>query len=157
MIAPDAQPGGEPLRGYRDLGRWLTGLMASGKTSRRAIEAAGREIGRELAPEAGAVSAEPVMHATLASMGFQPRRERSGGEGLTYRLGNCPYRDAARESQQVVCTLHRGITRGLLDELSPETALTGFVPKDPYEAGCLIELRRGLAEERPAGGREAHD
>ena len=38
-----------------------------------------------------------------------------------------------------MCTLHRGMTRGLLEQLAPETTLTGFVPKDPYAAGCLIE------------------
>jgi predicted ArsR family transcriptional regulator len=70
-IAADAQPGGEPPRGYANLGRWLTQVVLSGKTSRRAIEAAGREIGRELAPEPGSLSAEPTMHAALASMGFQ--------------------------------------------------------------------------------------
>src|SRR4051794_31151814 len=50
MIAPEAQPGGEPPRGYVNLGRWLTRVIAAGKTSRRAIEAAGRQIGREVAP-----------------------------------------------------------------------------------------------------------
>jgi hypothetical protein len=37
------------------------------------------------------------------------------------------------------------MTRGLLDVLAPETALVGFVSRDPTEAGCLIELRGGLA------------
>jgi predicted ArsR family transcriptional regulator len=55
-------------------------------------------------------------------------------------LGNCPYRDAARESRQVVCTLHRGMTRGLLDVLEPEATLAGFVARDPDTAGCEIEL-----------------
>jgi hypothetical protein len=41
-----------------------------------------------------------------------------------------------------VCTLHRGITRGLLDAIAPETKLAGFVARDPDTAGCLIELRR---------------
>jgi predicted ArsR family transcriptional regulator len=153
-IAPEAQPGGEPPRGYADLGRWLTRVIASGKTSQRAIEAAGRQIGRDLAPDGQPLPAEPTMHAALASMGFQPRREPTGEGTLTYRLCNCPYRDAARESQQVVCTLHRGMTRGLLDQLAPETELTGFVPKDPYAAGCLIELRGGLADDGNATGPE---
>jgi len=40
----------------------------------------------------------------------------------------------------VVCTLHRGLTRGLLDVLEPKAKLVGFVPRDPDEAGCLVEL-----------------
>src|SRR3954451_24081850 len=56
-IAPDAQPGGEEPSGYVDLGRWLARLVSEGKTSRRAIELLGREIGRDLAP-AGDASPE---------------------------------------------------------------------------------------------------
>ena len=52
-----------------------------------------------------------------------------------------------RENQPVVCTLHRGITRGLLDVLAPDTKLTGFVAREPVAAGCLIELSGGLADE----------
>ena len=149
LIAPDAQPGGDAPSAYADLGRWLARVISPGKTSLRRVEATGREIGRDLAPDGGACSAEEKMHATLVSLGFQPVREpRADGE-LTYRLCNCPYRDAVRESQEVVCSLHRGLTRGLLDAISPETRLTGFRPRDPYAAGCLIELRGGLAEARP--------
>ena len=87
------------------------------------------------------------MHAALAALGFQPRREVDDTGALTYRLCNCPYRDAVRESQDVVCTLHRGMTRGLLDAMAPDTKLAAFVPRDPDVAGCLIELRGGLAAE----------
>ena len=149
-IAPDATAGGEPPSGYAQLGRWLTGLLAGSRTSRRAVEARGREIGHELAPVADGASPEERMHATLVSLGFQPRREVDETGALTYRLCNCPYRDAARESQDVVCTLHRGITRGLLDEIAPETKLAGFVPRDPYAAGCLIQLQGGLASDAEA-------
>jgi hypothetical protein len=42
------------------------------------------------------------------------------------------------------------MTQGLLDAIAPETELTGFVARDPHAAGCLIELRGGLAEEARA-------
>ena len=45
------------------------------------------------------------------------------------------------ENQPAICTLHKGITRGLLDVLDPHAKLAGFVPHDPDEGGCLIELR----------------
>jgi predicted ArsR family transcriptional regulator len=90
------------------------------------------------------------MHEVLAALGFQPRREAVAGGRLTYVLRNCPYREAVRERQQVVCGLHRGITRGLLDTLDPDTKLLGFVPKDPDAAGCLIELRGPMAAEAAA-------
>jgi predicted ArsR family transcriptional regulator len=144
-VAADARPGGDPPSAYADLGRWLSRVIRAGKTSRRALEANGREIGRELAPERSAGSPEETMHATLAALGFQPKREVDPQGDVTYRLCNCPYRDAVRDNQDVVCTLHRGLTRGLLDGIAPDTKLTAFVPRDPYTAGCLIELHGGSA------------
>jgi hypothetical protein len=41
----------------------------------------------------------------------------------------------------VVCTLHRGMTRGLLGALDPTAELAGFVPRDPDRAGCLSSSR----------------
>jgi predicted ArsR family transcriptional regulator len=150
-IAAEALPGGDPPSAYADLGRWLARTIQPRKTTLRSVEDSGRQIGRELAPIGADVAAEAKMHAALVSLGFQPRREVEPAGGLTYRLCNCPYRDAVRENRDVVCTLHRGITRGLLDELSPETKLAGFVALDPYTAGCRIELRGGLADEAIAG------
>jgi predicted ArsR family transcriptional regulator len=145
-INPDAQPGGDPPTAYADLGRWLVRSISAGKTRVRDIESAGREIGRELAAGGPAATAEG-MRDVLGGLGFQPtsRIDREGT--LTYTLANCPYRDAVRENQTVVCALHRGLTRGLLDEMSPRTKLAGFVPKDPYAAGCLIQLKGPLADE----------
>ena len=40
----------------------------------------------------------------------------------------------------MVCTLHRGVTAGLLERIDPEARLVGFVPKDPDVAGCLIDV-----------------
>jgi hypothetical protein len=53
-------------------------------------------------------------------------------------------RDSVRENQDVVCTLHRGLTRGLLDRLAPTATLERFVPHDPDRAGCEIDIG-GLA------------
>lgn len=141
MIAPDARPGGDAPRAYADLGRWLARVMRSGPRGLRAVEAAGREIGCELAPRDGATG-EGALEATLVVLGFQPRVQARSEDRLTICLRNCPYRDAVRENQPVVCTLHRGITRGLLDVLDPDAELAEFVPRDPDEAGCLIELSR---------------
>jgi predicted hydrocarbon binding protein len=145
-IAPGARPGGDAPSGYAELGRWLARVVSPGRTSLRAVEATGREIGLELAPDDSDCSAEEKLHAVLTSLGFQPRRDAGPAGGLTYRLCNCPYCDAVRESPQVVCALHRGITRGLLDAVAPKTRLSGFVPRDSDLAGCVIELRDGLAE-----------
>ena len=80
------------------------------------------------------------MGRSLTALGFAPQREPSEMGRVVYRLGNCPYREAVRENQPVVCTLHRGLTLGVLDELEPSALLTKFVPQDPDRAGCLIEV-----------------
>jgi len=152
-IAPGAQPGGQSPSGYEQLARWLARTLSSSRTGARTVEAVGREIGRELAP-AGDGPAEHRIHAMLSSLGFQPRREPSPPTGIVYRLCNCPYRDAVRESPEVVCTLHRGMTRGLLDAIAPDTKLAGFVRHDPDEAGCRVELQGGLTAEAGNGWQE---
>ncbi|HYJ21906.1 MAG TPA: helix-turn-helix domain-containing protein [Solirubrobacterales bacterium] len=138
-VAPDAHPGGMQPRAYTDLAKWLARAIPSSATRLRELERTGKEIGRELAPAPGQDTAEDLRDA-LAALGFEPTLERGEGGSFTCSLGNCPYKDSVRESAEVVCTLHRGITAGLLAELDPQAKLTGFVPKDPERAGCLVEV-----------------
>jgi predicted ArsR family transcriptional regulator len=134
-IASEARPAGHAPQAYGQLAEWLARALA--RTGRTAdVEEAGREIGREIAP-AGA--GPDAMSDALAALGFAPRAESLPG-GVRYVLGNCPYRDAVAQNQALVCNLHRGMTAGLLDRLDPAARLSAFVPKDPYEAGCLIEV-----------------
>jgi predicted ArsR family transcriptional regulator len=140
-IAADARPGGSAPRAYQDLGRWLARALRSRQRGLRSIEETGRQIGRELAPQ-GTAPNPAGFQAALTALGFQPTAKLHEDHGVTFCLGNCPYRDAVRENQPAICALHKGITRGLLDVLAPEAKLSGFVPHDPDQAGCLIELRR---------------
>lgn len=144
-ISPDAQPGGDPPTGYAELARWLVRALGSSGAGTREVEATGRQIGRELAPADGDRAPEQRMFDVLVALGFQPERAPVAGDRLTYRLRNCPYREAVRERQPLLCGLHRGMTRGMLDALDPKTKLVGFVPKDPDVAGCEIELRGRMA------------
>ena len=143
-IAADARPGGSAPRAYQDLGRWLARAFRAGTRGSRGIEQTGRQIGRELAP-AGATDGAEAFETSLTALGFQPAVTSRDRDTTTFCLGNCPYRDAVLENQPVICALHEGITRGLLDALAPEARLTAFVPRDPDRAGCTIEVR-GLAE-----------
>lgn len=147
-VSPTASPGGRSPSGYAELGRWLVRALVDAKVGVRSVEATGRTIGRELArSRADGLSPEQQLHDAFTGLGFQPVRSAKSPDRLTYCLGNCPYRDAVRERQPLVCGLHRGLTRGMLDELDPKTRLTGFVPKDPDAAGCLIEIRGPMAAE----------
>jgi predicted ArsR family transcriptional regulator len=145
-IDPQAGPSGDPPGAYADLSRWLV-RIASRRSRVGEVESTGREIGRELSERGEAGSPEERMHRALATLGFRPARTIDRDGKLDYTLANCPYREAVRENQTVVCALHRGLTRGLLDGISPNTKLTAFVPHDPDSAGCLIQLNGPLADE----------
>jgi predicted ArsR family transcriptional regulator len=138
-VSPEAQPGGRRPRAYTDLAGWLARAIPANPTRLREVERAGREIGRELAPAPRAGVGEDLLDA-LAALGFEPTISEEEG-GFSCALGNCPYRDSVKVNQEVVCTLHRGITTGLLAELDPEAKLTAFEPHDPERAGCKIEVR----------------
>lgn len=138
-IATDARPGGEPPDAYAQLARWLARSIPARPARLREVRQAGRELGRELLPTPPG-SAQEAMGQALTGLGFAPQREHPGPERVVFRLGNCPYRRAVNENQPVVCELHRGLTRGLLDRIDPAARLTSFVPQDPDRAGCLIEV-----------------
>jgi predicted ArsR family transcriptional regulator len=139
-VAPDARPGGQPPRASSQLSQWLA--RAAGRTGRlEDVEAAGRDIGREIAPDRRDRPVADAMQDALTALGFAPQQqERAGIGGVRYVLANCPYRDAAAQDPAVVCTLHRGITRGMLHRLDRRARLADFVAKDPYAAGCLIDV-----------------
>lgn len=137
-VSPDAHPGGTPPRAYTELAAWLARAIPATDARLSEVERTGREIGAELAPRPGDDTAAGFRDA-LAALGFEPTLERREG-GFTCRLGNCPYRDSVRQNQAVVCRLHRGITTGILAEVSPEATMTGFEPHDPDRAGCTIEV-----------------
>jgi predicted ArsR family transcriptional regulator len=142
-VSPSAHPGGGAPRAYRELAAWLARAVPATGEGLRSVEETGRAIGRELAhPEAG----PPAQAFTdaLAALGFQPRTAPEPGGRFRCRLGNCPYRASVRADADVVCTLHRGLTLGLLDRLAPAAALVRFVPHDPDVAGCEIDVE-GLA------------
>jgi predicted ArsR family transcriptional regulator len=140
-VAPGARPSGEAPSAYASLAVWLARAIPAGPTRLREVERTGREIGRELAPKG---EDEPVegLRQTFAALGFQPSMDVKADGDLTCRLENCPYRDSVRENADVVCTLHRGITAGVLEKLDPKAKLTSFEPHDPDRAGCLVEVSR---------------
>lgn len=148
-INPDAQPGGDPPTAYAELAGWLVRTLLTVHARARDVEEAGRDIGRGLPVGDEAARAEQRFHDVLVTLGFQPEREPPSADRLTYRLRNCPYRAVVRERQPLVCGLHRGLTRGLLDSLDARTKLSGFEPKDPDQAGCLVELRGPMVAQAP--------
>jgi predicted ArsR family transcriptional regulator len=151
-IDPQAQPGGAAPTGYAELSRWLVEAIRGGAVDPERIEMRGREIGMELADQGGHADPEIRFHDALAAMGFNPGRKPGRGDRMSYCLNNCPYRDAAVDQQAVICSLHRGITAGLLESIDPETEMTDFEIKDPIRAGCRIEVRGPMASRSRRNG-----
>jgi predicted ArsR family transcriptional regulator len=149
-LAPDAHPGGSPPRAYRTLARWLARAIGPGR-GLRGIEQTGREIGRELAPEATSAPIE-ALQSTLSVLGFQPAARPGHRDNVTVCLGNCPYRDAVHENQPAIYTLHEGITRGLLEALAPDAKFAAFVPAIPTRPAarsrCEASRRRPTDDSR---------
>jgi predicted ArsR family transcriptional regulator len=137
-ITAGAEPSGVPPQAYRQLSLWLARALVGADLDD--IEHAGRQIGRELAPVASTQALGESITDALAALGFSPRPEAPSKGRLRIVLGNCPFREAVSQNQPAVCSLHRGITAGLLDRLDPGARLARFIPKDPYQAGCVIEL-----------------
>jgi predicted ArsR family transcriptional regulator len=140
-VAPGANPAGVPPTGFRELARWLARTIPVRPGRLREVEATGREIGREIAAGEDIQFGTDTLYSTLTALGFQPEVNDAPEGHTTYCLGNCPYKDAVRANQPVVCTLHRGMTRGLLEALEPRARLVEFVPRDPETAGCRIDVK----------------
>jgi len=138
-IASDMLPGGEPCDAYPQLARWLARTIPARQARLREVVRAGRELGREVSSP-GSGPADEAIGRSLTALGFAPQRHPAPPGRVEFRLDNCPYREAARDNQPVVCALHRGLTRGLLDGLAPRARLTSFEPRDPDLAGCRFEV-----------------
>jgi predicted ArsR family transcriptional regulator len=125
---PEA-PAGE--RRYRLLAEMLASLVA-GMTDDPALtaEQAGREWGGYLAEQPtpyrqpSADGALTELTGLLASIGFDPCVTPGKARGtIEILLRACPFREVARDHQQVICSLHLGVIRGALQRMrAPLTA-----------------------------------
>lgn len=125
------------------MARSLARAIPPTSTRLREVEAAGLDMGLELACQVGLDPAEgPVgeLDRALEALGFEPEREPTAA-GMRYRLRTCPYAEAVRENPAVVCTLHRGVVQGVLACIGGTAELVAFEPRDPDVAGCIVEVR----------------
>jgi predicted ArsR family transcriptional regulator len=101
-------------------------------------EAAGVAWGAELlaALPPTPVEALPRLMGCLARLGYQP--ELLPGLPPSISLRPCPYADLAAKYPEIVCRLHLGLMRGLLEETGPWTvdALEPYATADT----CVVRL-----------------
>ena len=142
---PDGARAGR--RSYRLLAEILTSYLANRtKQPRRAALEAGEAWGRFLterpAPfrRVDAATATRRLVDTLDDIGFAPEAVTAGRTRQIF-LHHCPFREAAEEHGEVVCSIHLGLMRGMLAELdAPIDArtLTPFVEPDR----CVVDIAR---------------
>ncbi|MEP7160361.1 MAG: helix-turn-helix domain-containing protein [Dermatophilaceae bacterium] len=81
-----------------------------------------------------------VLVDTLREWGYAPQVQTSrAGRTATLTLVDCPFRDLAKTRSDVVCAVHRGIIRGLLDVLGEPEAQAML---DPLVGGthCIAQI-----------------
>lgn len=147
-LAAEARPQSLRPTAYAELARWLVQSLEHGGVSVESVEEIGREIGRGLGDGPSAEDATAELLAMIGDLGFEPQDVERDSGNVHFCFGNCPFREAARDHQPLVCGLHRGITRGMLETVVPDGELVEFVPKNPETAGCEIEIRLPAAEQR---------
>ena len=152
-IAPDALPGGQPRDAYPRLAGWLARSIPPRPGRLREVERAGRELGRELQPSRGRAEAEETMGRTLTALGFAPQRQPATTGRVVFRLGNCPYREAVRANQPVVCALHRGTDARPARPARPGGTTGRLRSQGPGSRG-MLDRGRGLRAGMNDGGRE---
>lgn len=106
---------------YRLLASMLSGAVATTPDGPAAAERAGRRWGRHLVtrplPLVREDDGRAVDHvaALLAEQGFAP--EAVDGE---IRMRRCPFHDLAEAQPEIVCSVHRGLIDGALEELDSD-------------------------------------
>ena len=76
------------------------------------------------------------MHAAFEAMGFAP--ETTPDE---VRLHACPFADLAMGNEEIVCDMHLGMARGMLDDLEADVAAEDLVPFAAPSL-CVLSLQR---------------
>lgn len=118
-------------RRYRLLAEMLTSMIAGTMPDPgSAAEQAGREWGAYLAeppppyqqPTADEAIARLI--AIMADLGFAPEPQSGDSTGQhQLRLRHCPFREVAEHHREVICSLHLGLMRGVLERMrAPVTA-----------------------------------
>lgn len=137
--APDAH------RGYQRLAEILAGHWSDNP----ALEAPQRaeEAGRAWARDelVGAPPTSPTMEGATATisglfgeLGFDPE-VTADGDDTRILLHACPFHAVAEAHPEVVCSLHRGLLRGALEQLGSPGTRTQLLPRETPHL-CVVQL-----------------
>ena len=130
---------GREAAATRNLAHLLVELVAEIGPDEARVEEFGR---RRAAALATTSDGRTALLDLFTTMGFAPRETTpargSRAGDLEVVLGHCPFHDAVNAAGgDLVCVLHRGISRGLV-EMTPSALLTAFEVRPPEGAGCRL-------------------
>jgi predicted ArsR family transcriptional regulator len=134
--------GGAEEAEYAGLAAALSRAVASSAVDPAALaEAHGRDWGRDMVvrrrDDDGSTSAAAVVVATLDDLRFAPRVAPEAP--TVVRLERCPLLETAHRFPDVVCAVHLGMVRGVLERLGESSEGTELRPfAEP--GACLLEL-----------------
>jgi predicted ArsR family transcriptional regulator len=123
------------------LARMLLALVAEAGLDGEAAADAGRGEGRRIAHRRSGASGPCIDAAVrmLDELGFDPARVDEG-DGSTVAFTHCPFADLAETQPDVVCSLHRGLLEGFVDEVGG-CQVVGFNDL-AHRSPCRSELLR---------------
>jgi predicted ArsR family transcriptional regulator len=158
--AVDSEPG---TREYAGLASALAAQIArtSGHPAADAIDA-GRMWGRDLLQHysnvvevpipdppkpTSAIAARRTVVDMLEELGFAPSHD---DRVSVVKLHRCPLLEAAHQHPEVVCGVHLGVVRGILEELGSDPAQTERTALQPFSepGACRLELLNRPASTR---------
>jgi predicted ArsR family transcriptional regulator len=117
-LTPDAPSLGLEPPVFPMLARMLLDLAGDAGVAGEPAAAAGREQGRRLAHRSVAAR-RPCVEAAIGmldELGFDPAAVTEDGT-TTVAFGHCPFADLAASNPDLVCSLHRGMLEGFVDEV----------------------------------------
>ena len=105
----------------------------------------GPVLGSRAVPSA--VAARRGVVSLLEKLGFAPS---AAARCAVVKLRRCPLLEAAHQYPEVVCRVHLGIVRGVLDELGADSDRTENTGLQPFSepGACRLDLPPPLSDSR---------
>lgn len=132
-----------PVADYAGLAAALArSIVRTSDHPAQAATIAGEEWGHELARNRGAVPSTALVArqqalTVLNDLGFES--ETDDQEPAEVRLTRCPLLEAAYRHTEVVCAVHLGIVRGVLEENGADPTGTQLFPfAEPHACGLVM-------------------
>jgi predicted ArsR family transcriptional regulator len=114
-LAADAPSLGFEPPAFPVLARLLLKMAASARLPAADAVEAGREQGAIAATGRAAGTCAEALTQELAALGFDPE-SIVDDDGATIAFTRCPFRELAEANPDLVCSLHRGLVEGFVDE-----------------------------------------